>query len=208
MSPFAFGVRQRRIRMVVGLGNPGPAYRSTRHNAGALAVQKLARIHGAAWRSYRSSRSLIARLDARGGALWLVFPQTFMNCSGEAVASLVRRLKVAPGDVLVVCDDVALPLGQIRLRSRGSGGGHKGLASIIERLGTADFARLRLGIGGGEPAGDLAAYVLEPFAKDEKEPLEAMLARACEAIDLWGKQGIDECMSRFNAAAKTKEGVR
>lgn len=206
------------IKLIVGLGNPGAAYQHTRHNAGALAVEKLVKAHHSSFRLNRSFKSLLASLKRADGGVVAALPQTYMNLSGEAVAALVRNKGVAPEDLLVVYDDIALPLGQMRLKGSGSAGGHNGVFSVIERLGTKDFARLRLGIAGvpmraGAPAhaggrvhDDLSGYVLSKFAKEEELLLKGMLEKACEAMETWMQAGLERAMNRYNKKEE-KRGV-
>ena len=202
--PFSFRKREE-AQLVVGLGNPGAGYRNTRHNAGALAVEKFARGQGLVFKRSLTLRSLVA--SKRAGVLYATLPQTFMNRSGSAVAALARKKGIAPSRVLVVCDDVALKLGDLRMRVKGSSGGHKGLGSVIEALGTQEVPRLRLGVGPGPAQGDLAAYVLENFEKSEKPLLEGMIVEAVEAIGTWVREGIEAGMNRSNTRANVKEGV-
>lgn len=186
------------MKLVVGLGNPGARYRDTRHNIGFEVVDELARRHGV---SFESSRweALEARLrDTPGGAL-LVKPLTFMNLSGRAVAEAARYYRIDPGDLLVVADDVNLPLGRLRARARGSAGGHNGLASIIGALGTDEFPRLRVGVGRGDPRRDLADHVLARFEPGEGPAVDEMRARAADAAVLFLTDGIAAVMNRFNA---------
>jgi len=186
------------VKLVVGLGNPGARYRDTRHNIGFEVVDELARRHGV---SFESSRweALEARLrDTPGGAL-LVKPLTFMNLSGRAVAEAARYYRIDPGDLLVVADDVNLPLGRLRARARGSAGGHNGLASIIGALGTDEFPRLRVGVGRGDPRRDLADHVLARFEPGEGPAVDEMRARAADAAVLFLTDGIAAVMNRFNA---------
>ncbi len=181
---------------IVGLGNPGSEYAETRHNVGYKVVDALAsRWRLADWR--RRFSSLAAR---RGGArpLWLVKPQTFMNLSGDAVASLCRVASLEPGQVLVVVDDVDLPLGALRLRARGGPGTHNGLRSVVDSVGEG-FPRLRLGVRGQSPWGDLADYVLSPFEAEETGAAEAMVERACGCLEAVLHEGLPRAASRFNA---------
>ncbi len=187
-----------RIKLIVGLGNPGLSYRHTRHNAGAQAVERLAKKHRLIFRPNRSFKSLVVSGKIEDINVCLALPQTFMNLSGVAVSALLRKKHIALRDILVVCDDVALPLGEIRLKASGSYGGHNGLASVIERLGTKDFSRLRLGVGSGPGDKDLADYVLSGFQKSERTALNGMLDTAVEAIEVWASKGIDKCMNHFN----------
>ena len=192
-----FGLKSK-CKVIVGLGNPGEAYKRTRHNAGARAVEKLAKEKRFLFRLSRPLKSLVAVGKIQNREVFFVLPQTFMNLSGNAVLSLVKKKRVLLDHVLIVCDDVALPLGEIKIKSKGSGGGHNGLASVIEKLGTKDFARLRLGIGRGDDRRDLSDYVLSRFTKDEEPVLEKMLDKAVLAIETWVLDGVDKSMNCFN----------
>lgn len=194
------------IKLIVGLGNPGASYQHTRHNAGALAVEKLVRACHSSFRPNRSFKSFLASLKRADGQVVAALPQTYMNLSGEAVAALARKKGVAPGDLLVVHDDIALPLGQMRLKGSGSDGGHNGVFSVIERLGTKDFARLRLGIAGTSVYDDLSDYVLSRFTKEEEPLLKGMLEKACEAMEMWMQAGLERAMNRYNKKEE-KRGV-
>jgi PTH1 family peptidyl-tRNA hydrolase len=187
-----------RPKLVVGLGNPGLTYKGTRHNAGALAVERLAKNLGFSFRINRSLKSFLATGKTGEVEVLLLLPQTFMNLSGDAVLALKRKKGIPLSHILVVCDDVALPLGSIKIKPKGSDGGHNGLASIIERLGAKDFARLRLGIGCSEKPLDLSAYVLARFHKSEERIVDAMVEQAAQAMEMWVGGTIDKCMNRFN----------
>lgn len=184
------------IRLVVGLGNPGRRYAKTRHNAGFMVVDELARRLGS--RSWREERLASVTDVVLGGAtLLLIKPQTFMNLSGHAVLAYGSRAKSEPESILVVADDLDIPFGRLRLRPGGSAGGHNGLRSVATELQTESFARLRVGIG--RPAeGDPIDYVLAPFTPDETANMPAIVSAACEmaiaAVDL----GMLAAMNRFN----------
>jgi PTH1 family peptidyl-tRNA hydrolase len=184
-------------RAVVGLGNPGERYRETRHNLGFRVVETLARRLGVALDATECN-SVTGR---RGDDLLLVLPQTYMNRSGYAVRCLVERHGLEPGDVLVVYDEVALPLGRLRLRPGGSPGGHRGMESVVENLRTDRVPRLRLGCGAEEgppPADDLVEYVLSPFRPEEREAAGEMVERAADACRAWLGEGIEAAMNRYN----------
>lgn len=184
------------IALIVGLGNPGPQYAGNRHNAGFRCLARFADRHGLRFSFYRFRASL-AEGRVAGRTTLLARPLTYMNESGQAVAPLVRRYQVDLGNLLVVYDDLDLPLGRIRLRARGSGGGHRGLESIIRHLGTTEFPRLRIGIG--RPAhGDPIDYVLSDFRAEEEPLVVAACERAVEAMDCWLSEGIVVAMNRFN----------
>ncbi len=185
-------------RLVAGLGNPGAAYQDTRHNIGFMVMDVLAVRLGAAFQNEKRWQSHAAKFA--GG--WLLKPQTYMNLSGRAVAGLARFHKVPTREILVVCDDVDLPLGRLRLRPAGSAGGHNGLKSIIEYLGGSDFPRLKVGIGaenGGRPAGDrLSGHVLGKFTADEQASVAAAVERATEAVLTALRDGLGAAMNLFN----------
>lgn len=181
-----------RIRLIVGLGNPGREYDDTRHNVGFMVLDRLA-FGKSEWRRERTWKAQLCRL----GDVVLCKPETFMNLSGKAVASVARFYQIPTSSILVVLDEMALPLGRLRLRVRGSAAGHNGMRSIMESLGTQEIARLRLGIGGAEP-GEAVAHVLGKFRKDEKPLLEEMLARSEAAIRMINGEGFDAAMNAFN----------
>jgi PTH1 family peptidyl-tRNA hydrolase len=185
------------VKLIVGLGNPGRRYRDTRHNVGFEVVDELARRAGVAFEAAPAD-ALMARVRADGGGVILAKPLTLMNLSGAAVADLARYFRIDVADLLVVADDVNLPLGRIRARARGSDGGHKGLRSIVERLGTEEFARLRVGVGRGDLRRDLADHVLARFDPDERAPIDAAVVRAADAAGIFVTDGIDVVMNQFN----------
>lgn len=184
-------------RLIVGLGNPGSAYQQTRHNLGFMVMDVLAARLGTAFQFEKRWNSHLAKLP--GG--WLLKPQTYMNLSGRAVAGLARFHKIPNQEILVVCDDVDLPIGRLRLRPSGSAGGHNGLKSIIESLGGVDFPRLKIGIGAGSgrPAGGrLTGHVLGQFSEDEKAAVAIAVERAAEAVLTALKDGLSTAMNLFN----------
>ncbi|MDD5556620.1 MAG: aminoacyl-tRNA hydrolase [bacterium] len=187
------------MKLVVGLGNPGEEYRGTRHNVGAEAVERLGERAGAVFRRRWRLRARAARAPVGGRTLTLARPQTFMNVSGAAVAALMRWEKCAPADLLVVTDDIALPLGRIRIRKGGGAGGHKGLESVIGALGTEEFPRLRIGVG--RPAGGWVPHVLGRFGPGEDEEAARAIERAAEAVEEIARSGIEAAMNRFNPPA-------
>jgi PTH1 family peptidyl-tRNA hydrolase len=187
-------------KLIVGLGNPGHRYRGTRHNAGFQAVEKLARKKRFVFKTHRSLKSLIAQGKIQGCPVCLALPQTFMNLSGEALRLLVKKTNAGIEDILIVYDEIALPLGSLKIKAQGSAGGHRGLASVIESLGTRDIARMRLGIAADGERGDLSDYVLSRFGRSEGPVWERVLATAAEAMEVWITEGIDPCMNRFNQA--------
>jgi PTH1 family peptidyl-tRNA hydrolase len=185
--------------LIAGLGNPGREYERTRHNAGFLVLDLLARLWKADWTTERKFHARVARIERDGKRVFLCQPGTFMNSSGEAVGPLMDFHKIPPERLMVAVDDADLPIGEIRLRSRGSSGGHHGLESIEQHLGTRDFPRQRLGIGreaGGRR--EITGYVLAPFRAGEQKLLEKVLQKACEQIECWLASGIGPAMNRFN----------
>ena len=184
--------------LVVGLGNPGSDYARHRHNVGFQVLDALARAHGLAF-----SREKLARAHTAGGriggrSVLLAKPQTFMNRSGQAVGRLARWNKIPPQQILVVYDELDLPLGRLRLRPEGSAGGHNGMRSIIEALGSQAFPRLRVGIDRPPGQMDPAAYVLHPFSKEESEIVALVIDQAVAAVEAWLQDGIVAAMDRFN----------
>jgi len=185
--------------LIVGLGNPGRQYARTRHNAGFMVLDRLAERWRVSFASKKKFSARVALLDRDGSRLLLCQPETFMNASGEAVKAISAFYRVAPESILTVVDDADLPLGEIRLRPRGSSGGHHGLESIEQHLGTREFPRLRVGIGRHESgAREITDYVLSQFGPDEAELLEKVLTRACDQIECWLSDGILQAMNRFN----------
>lgn len=192
--------------LIVGLGNPGPEYARTRHNAGFALVEALAERWQATWQLSRRFRARVARARWNGRALLLAQPQTFMNASGEAVGPMVRFYRLPLERLLVAVDDADLPLGQIRLRPRGSSGGHHGLESIETALGSREFARLRIGIGRAAGAREITHYVLSRFSPEETALLKKVLARAAEQVECWLTEGIHKAMSRYNGPVEPLRG--
>jgi PTH1 family peptidyl-tRNA hydrolase len=189
------------LHLIVGLGNPGAEYAKTRHNAGFLLVEKLAEQWKAGWSNERKFNARIARGESGGKRVLLCEPQTFMNLSGEAVGSLVKFYQVPLPNFLVMVDDADLPLGEIRLRPGGGGsGGHHGLDSVAQHLGSRGFARLRIGIGRKDSAREIVNHVLGKFDADENGLLEKVLARAVGQVDCWLNAGLQKAMSQFNGA--------
>lgn len=184
------------LAAVVGLGNPGEKYAFTRHNVGFRVVDELASRFGLTLTQQRFSSLAAYRPGSR--PLWLVKPMTFMNLSGQAVAAFCRQEGLLPSQVLVVVDDVDLPLGQLRLRRRGGAGTHNGLRSIVEAVGQG-FPRLRLGVRGEVPWQDLAAYVLAPFAPEEAAAVDAMITRAADCVEVALFHGIERAANQFSS---------
>jgi len=187
--------------LIVGLGNPGLRYAANRHNIGFCCLERLAAAHDLPF-DRRQKRARVALGTIRGRRVILAKPQTFMNESGRAVAPLAHFYKVPLERLLVVYDDLDLPLGTIRLRPEGGSGGHKGMRSIIEHLGSQDFPRLRIGIGRPPGRMDPAAYVLQDFSAEEKPLVEEVLERVVAAIETWLREGIEAAMGRYNRGVK------
>ena len=184
--------------LIVGLGNPGADYARTRHNAGFMLADSLAKRWRADWSAAKRFRSRLARVERNGRRALLCEPQTFMNASGEAVGAVMDFYQVPLRHLLVAVDDADLPLSEIRLRSRGSSGGHHGLESIEQRLGSRDFARLRIGIGRQSGAREITDYVLGRFGSTEAALVDKVLTVACDQVECWLGAGIQKAMSQFN----------
>jgi PTH1 family peptidyl-tRNA hydrolase len=194
------------MKLVVGLGNPGRDYQDTRHTVGFMVVDEVVRRHGLTWAAGPAQipESFVVKWFGAAPAL-LVKPLTFMNRSGEAVAALTRYYDVPVSDVLVVVDEVALPLGRLRARKTGSAGGHNGLKSIVARLGTEDFSRLRIGVGRGDARRNLADHVLAQFESGERAELDRVITLAADAVEMFAAAGIDPVMNAYNPDAAAPE---
>ncbi len=191
------------MKLIVGLGNPGSEYEMTRHNLGFMLVDRL--FERAGGRRFRNeSNAKIAEVTLAGKRVALAKPQTFMNLSGDAARPLLERYGEADAaNLIVACDDVALPFGTIRVRARGSAGGQKGLKSIIERLGTQEFARVRLGVRPDHPVDDLTSFVLSPIPRRDRVTLDHALDRAADAIEMVLTEGVERAMALFNERVKS-----
>lgn len=187
-------------RLIVGLGNPGREYEWSRHNLGFMLIDKLAEDANTSVKR-RECRSLVGNAVIEGERVRLAKPQTYMNLSGEAVACLIKKHEVTDvaRSLIVISDDLALPFGTIRLRARGSAGGHNGLKSIIGTLGTIEFARLRIGIQPEHPVRDTKDYVLDEFRRGQQLELKEVLERGAEALRAVLRDGITKAMSLFNS---------
>ncbi len=186
------------MKVVIGLGNPGRKYVGTRHNVGFEVLGLLAQRHVAEPPRVKFDAE-VTEVQVAGERLLLVAPQTFMNLSGRAVRQVMDFYKLNPPDVLLICDDLNLPHGQLRLRASGSAGGQKGLQDTINHLGTQDFARLRIGIGRPPGRVSAASYVLQPFSVSDRESLDVSLQQAVDAVELWAKEGTQAAMNVVNA---------
>ncbi len=185
------------MKLVVGLGNPGKKYERTRHNVGFLIIDRIASQNQIKVRSRRCD-ALVGEWSSHGEKIVLAKPQTYMNRSGDAVRALMRSFRLTPEDLVVVYDDLDLPFGRIRIRTKGSAGGHRGIASIMESVAGAPFCRLRVGIGRPPEGMDSADYVLEPFSPQESSELEDVLSRAVEALICLLREGHQKAMAQFN----------
>ncbi|MCS6907041.1 MAG: aminoacyl-tRNA hydrolase [Anaerolineales bacterium] len=188
---------ERSTYLIVGLGNPGKEYAQSRHNVGFMVVERMAEQHGLLFTRYEH-RALVVKLKFELKTLILAKPQTFMNLSGSAVGALVRFYKVPVEQLMVIYDDIDLPFGTLRMRPGGSSGGHKGMQSILERLGRQDIPRLRIGVGRPKSSRLAAEYVLEKFSPQESLELPSILNRAVQALQDWTRLGIVEAMNRHN----------
>jgi len=185
--------------LIVGLGNPGRQYARNRHNVGFMVVERLAARWQARWITERKFEARLAQLKLDARNLLLCAPETFMNASGEAVGAVRDYYRVPLDRLVVIVDDADLPCGQIRLRPVGSSGGHHGLESVQQHLGTSEYPRLRIGIGRDDrPTREITNYVLSDFSPAEAELLEKALTRACEQVECWLTEGIGQAMNRFN----------
>jgi PTH1 family peptidyl-tRNA hydrolase len=193
------------VHLVVGLGNPGSDYARTRHNAGFLVAGHLAERWRVRWASEKKFLALMARAEQDDRRVLLCEPQTYMNSSGEAVAAVMTFYRVPIGNLLVVVDDADLPLGEIRMRPGGSSGGHHGLESIEQHLGTRDYARQRIGIGRQSSARAITGYVLGRFSSTETTLVDKVLAVASDQVETWLKAGIQKAMSQFNGVVEGPE---
>ena len=184
--------------LIVFLGNPGPRYEMTRHNAGFMAADAMAKEKNVNINKARF-KALTATCDIGGESVLLMKPQTFMNLSGDAVAQAAKFYKIPPEHVIVVSDEVSLPIGKLRIRTKGSAGGHNGLKDIIAKLGTDAFPRIRIGVGAPpHPDYDMADWVLSSFKNQDAEDMLAAAARAAQAAQCYITQGADRAMNRFN----------
>jgi len=184
-------------RLIVGIGNPGPEYARTRHNVGFRVVDLLAKQLGVKVEEAKF-KGIFAVAGLDGLRVGLLKPLTYVNLSGQSVSEAVKKLGLTTEQILVVLDDAQLPLGKLRLRAKGSSGGHKGLQSIIDALGTENIPRLRVGIGSPPEGMDMAAFVLSPFEPEEEAVISQAVEAAAEAAKVWAKEGIETAMQRFN----------
>lgn len=185
--------------LIVGLGNPGDDYRGTRHNAGAMVVDRFAANRCSGWRRERKFFAELATGESGGRKVVCVKPQTYMNLSGEAVAAVSRFYRIAPDQIMVVADDADLPLGAVRMKPSGGTGGHNGLASVIQHLGTQEFPRQRIGVARPvQEVRDIASHVLGVFTPDEQVMLNEVLQLADRQLQCWLEETLAKAMSLFN----------
>ena len=189
------------MKIIVGLGNPGAQYANTPHSVGFEAVDAIAASVGATWEEKRQFKCLLARGTFAGQPVMLVKPQTYMNLSGESVAPVVKYHNSTAADLLVIQDDIDLPVGRMRVRKNGSCGGHNGIRNIIERLGTQDFARLKLGVG--KDKSDVIGHVLGKFDPTTRKTMDLVVAEAVKAAEAILRQGPDRAMNAYNGWAAT-----
>ena len=187
----------RSMKIIVGLGNPGKKYLKTRHNWGFMVIDRLAQQLEMEY-TQKKFQSLFCKKYVDQEEVILLKPQTFMNLSGVAVKEAVDMYKCSLQDLMVICDDLDMPLGKIRIRRSGGCGGHRGLESIADSLGSTDFSRLRIGIGRPPADGDPSDYVLSPFSKEEEHMKEEAIENAYQALKTWIFEGIEACMNKFN----------
>jgi PTH1 family peptidyl-tRNA hydrolase len=192
------------VKVIVGLGNPGREYAQTRHNVGFMVVNRLAQRLGAPTSKVRF-RAQISEAVSNGEKTILVEPQTYMNLSGHSVREVINWYKCPREDLIVIADDLDLAFGTLRMRARGSAGGHNGLKSIFEQLGTEEISRLKIGIGRGP--GAVIARVLSRFSPEEEAELPGLIDRAVESVLLWQSQGIIAAMNAINGVAKAEKGA-
>ncbi|AXA37397.1 Peptidyl-tRNA hydrolase [Candidatus Sumerlaea chitinivorans] len=195
------------MKLVVGLGNPGSRYERTPHNVGFDVVDLLAKRHGGTWALRTRFEAAIAEIVLDGKRVTLLKPLTYMNLSGRAVQAYLSKEGGEPAELLVISDDIALPLGQLRIRPSGSHGGHKGLLSIIQSLGTLDFPRLRIGVRPNRPIEpDWVQFVLSHFPPEEWEVVRTAEETAADAIEMILERGLEAAMNRYNRKSTTQQG--
>ena len=190
--------------LIVGLGNPGADYARTRHNAGFLVVEELAQRAKVGWHVEKKFHARVAKAERDGRKVLFAEPQTFMNLSGESVSALLSFYQVPLGQLLVVVDDADLPFGEIRLKPKGSSGGHHGLESIEQHVGSREFARLKVGIGRKDGRREITGHVLGKFGADEASLLEKVLQRAAHQAECRVAEGIEKAMNRFNGVVDSQ----
>jgi PTH1 family peptidyl-tRNA hydrolase len=185
------------LKVVVGLGNPGKKYSGTRHNIGFDVLELLSKRHASdRWRGRFEAETTEILVGSE--RVLLAAPQTYMNLSGRSVRSVISFFRIPLSSLLVICDDMNLPCGRLRLRRSGTAGGQKGLKNVIDQLGTTEFPRLRIGVGRPAAGEDIVNYVLQPFSKSERAAVDEAIQRAADGVECWLSDGIDAAMTRFN----------
>lgn len=188
------------MKWIAGLGNPGGKYEKTRHNVGFMAVDRMAEAWGIRWTANARCRAMVGEgKTASGEPIVLLKPQTFMNLSGESLRAYMNYYKLPVEDLIVIYDDMDTEVGQLRLRYKGSAGGHNGIRSIIQHLGTQEFKRVRVGISRPPEGMEVVHYVLSDFAKGERRIIDQVLDMTCEAIDMAASESFDKVMAKFNS---------
>ena len=195
------------MKLIVGLGNPGILYSYTRHNIGSVVVKGLAKAHRKAFRKERAVSALSCRISIGGEEVLLALPLAFMNVSGGVLRGLVEKYALGVSDLLLICDDLDLALGRIKIKPHGSSGGHRGIASCIEALHSEEFARLRVGIGRPQKnEADVSAYVLSFFTGAQKRELKKIIAQAITCSEIWAREGIAASMNMSNQRKTSTKG--
>jgi len=189
------------VKVIIGLGNPGKKYEDTRHNAGFMAIDKISEKWGIPV-TQNKFRAHVGEGRLDGEKVLLVKPQTYMNLSGESVAEIMKFYKLIPDDLVVIFDDLDLPTGQLRLREKGSAGGHNGIKSMIAHLGTQDFKRIKVGINRPEPGRSVSDYVLQAFPAAEKENINEAVTLAADAAAMWTREPFIKVMNHYNSLKK------
>ena len=193
------------MRIIAGLGNPGDTYKGTRHNVGFETIAKLAYDFNITMKNNRRFRANTGEGRIGGKSVMLVQPQTYMNLSGESIRAIMQFYKIPPQDIVVVYDDVNLPVGDIRVRERGSAGGQKGMVNILAQLGTDEFPRVRIGVGSKPPGWKLSDYVLSKFLREEWDDMIAGITKAGDAVELILKQDVVSVMNLYNRKLSRSE---
>jgi peptidyl-tRNA hydrolase, PTH1 family len=193
------------MKLIAGLGNPGDIYVHSRHNIGFSVVSSLAKKHRISFKKENSSNSQVVKARINQRQVVMALPLTFMNVSGSALVRLVKKYRIDLGDLLIVCDDLDLEFGRLKLRPGGSSGGHRGIESVKDYLGSQGFARLRIGIGRPPEVIDAAEYVLSPFNKEEKTEVKRIIDAACVCCESWVTKGITKTMNIFNKRSRDNE---
>ena len=198
--------KEEKAIVFVGLGNPGKKYEMTRHNMGFLVIECFAHLHGTPLKEEKKLKAKIGKCQIGEWTVHLLMPLTYMNVSGQAVQKYINYFKLTPDNVVVVTDDVAIPFGELRLREKGSAGGHNGLKSVEQHLGSNQYVRLRMGIGRDlHPSQELSDYVLDPFNKSEAEQLPALMNQGVKALELLLKESLQNAMNVVNSKLKPQE---